>query len=145
MRITLRHSCVSSKLYIFHMLNLYLTCIFKFSTDLLFKRYIKHFLEQTNEIVFLNIHRFNPKEERNADDSAGHRRLKRQLRAALEKYMVPRSETRAWKKTFHECWNEDKRLFVSYNHKSYVKDPLLWHGMTVRYNKINNFLSLIFH
>ena len=91
-------------------------------------------MDQTKEIVFFDIHRFNPEKERKASDSPGHRRLKQQLHDVFGKHMVSYSNTK-YQKTFHECWNEDRRLFVSYNHGSYAKDTYLWPRITVQNNK----------
>ena len=98
-------------------------------------RDIKKFLNQTKEIVFLNIHRFSPETERSAKDSSGHQRLKKQLLAMFEKQMVTYSKPYN-RKTFGECWKADHRIFVSYNHRSYDKllGDKLWPGIQVNHD-----------
>ena len=95
-----------------------------------FKRQIKRFLDKTKEVVFLNIHRFNPEKERSTKDSPGHQRLKTQLNNVFKDDMIPFLAPK-YGKTFRECWGENKRLFLSYNHQSYIQDKTLWPGIKV--------------
>ena len=104
-----------------------------------FERQIKRFLDKTKEVVFLNIHRFNPENERSTKDSSGHQRLKTQLNNVFKDNMIPFSDPK-YGKTFRECWSENKRLFLSYDHPSYTQDKTLWPGMKVckRYVDLKN-------
>ena len=115
-------SCVLFSYHVIDFINAYI-------------RDIKKFLNQTKEIVFLNIHRFSPETERSAKDSSGHQRLKKQLLAMFEKQMVTYSKPYN-RKTFGECWKADHRIFVSYNHRSYDKllGDKLWPGIQVNHD-----------
>ena len=94
-------------------------------------RQIRRFLNLTKEVVFLNIHRFNPEKERTIEDSLGHQKLKLQLNKIFKDYMVPISNESSTSYTLKECWKENKKIFISYNHKSYKLDPNLWPGVRV--------------
>lgn len=98
---------------------------------MIFFRQIRSFLNQTKEIVFLNIHRFNPEKERTIKDSLGHQKLKLQLNNVLKEYMVPYSNESSITFTLKECWKKNKKIFISYNHQSYKLDPNLWPGVRV--------------
>ena len=94
-------------------------------------RQIRRFLNLTNEVIFLNIHRFNPEKERTVKDSLGHQKLKLQLSKIFKEYMFPYSNESSISYTLKECLKKNKKIFISYNHQSYKLDPNLWPGVRV--------------
>ena len=104
-------------------------------------RQIRRFLNLTNEVVFLNIHRFNPEKERSVQDSPGHQKLRLQLNKIFKEYMVPYSNESSISYTLKDCWKKNKKIFISYNHQSYKLDPNLWPGVRVSAQNAKYFAS----
>ena len=104
--------------------------------------HVKRFLNETNEIIILDFHRF-PVGFYNHQDR--HHQLANYLLTEFEDYLVP--EEYGVNITLAELWKSDKRLIVAYNHDVTASyGNYLWKGIPQKWgnkqvvSELNDFL-----
>uniref|UniRef100_T1JAK6 Reelin domain-containing protein n=1 Tax=Strigamia maritima TaxID=126957 RepID=T1JAK6_STRMM len=94
------------------------------------------FLNSTQEIIILDVHRF----QWGFDSREQHRELITLIMRELEPHMLPRSA--GSEATLADMWAMNKRLLVAYNEPSFLENSLLWPGIPQRWGDKNDAASL---
>ena len=95
-------------------------------------RDVKKFVEETKEVVILNLNGFLPemKDEPNKDLDR-HRALQTYIEEYLAGHLFPKDSMTFHNTTLRRCWELDRRVILSYDHHSMGSNSLLWPSVKV--------------